>query len=170
MRRAWLAIALVVLLIGGAWFWRSVELKREQEQQAAAIAEKAKRAAELQRELEQAEARRTSEAKLALEKLYGRWHDADVLALSTPFLTLSGPVASLQALRREAADIDAPPCLLVARAKLVAGMTGTINGYLSAMGSLSRPSSGLLVHFAREKAHKDFAFFRSAMAGCQSST
>lgn len=165
LRLTALSLVVLVSLAGATWFWQVAQAKREQEQREAAIAEQGRQAEELRRQQELEEVRRAAAAKSTLEKLYLRWQDAERLALSTPFLALSGPVATLQSLRREAEDIDVPPCLLVARAKLAGGMKRTVDGFLSGMGD-SR-LAGVMVYFARQEAVKDFTFFGSALSGCR---
>lgn len=147
----------------GALLWHLDAVKRGEEERRAADV---RRAAELQQQQAAAERRREAVAKDGLEKLYSRWQDAERLALSSPVIGRAGPVASMQELRREAQSFDVPPCLIVARAKLVSGMTLSINGLLSAM---SDPRTGDFVYVAatRPKVQKDLQFFRSAVEGCR---
>lgn len=51
--------------------------------------------------------------------LYRRWADAEKLALATGRIALSGPVAAMQAIQREAEAMRSPACLDAARKILV---------------------------------------------------
>ena len=51
--------------------------------------------------------------------VYRRWVDAERLANSTARIALAGPVASLQAVQREAESLSAPACLADAKRALV---------------------------------------------------
>lgn len=59
-----------------------------------------------------------AQAKPLLD-LYRRWADAERLALATGRIALSGPVAAMQAIQREAEAMTSPPCLEPARKSLV---------------------------------------------------
>lgn len=59
-----------------------------------------------------------------------RWGDAVELADSTARIALDGPIAEMQAIRRDLADIDAPACLENAQGALLASMDATIKGFL----------------------------------------
>lgn len=76
-----------------------------------------------------------SDAKPLLE-LYRRWADAEKLALATGRIALSGPVAAMQAIQREAEAFRSPPCLNSAR-KILVELT-------------KKSSEGLLQFMARE--------------------
>lgn len=68
--------------------------------------------------------------------LYRRWADAERLALSTSRVALSGPVAAMQAIQREAEAFVSPPCLDGAR-KILVDLT-------------KKSSDGLLQFMAKE--------------------
>lgn len=51
--------------------------------------------------------------------IYRRWVDAERLALSTGRIALSGPVATMQAVQREAENVKVPECLDDAKKSLV---------------------------------------------------
>lgn len=51
--------------------------------------------------------------------IYRRWVDAERLALSTGRIALSGPVATMQAVQREAENVKVPACLDDAKKSLV---------------------------------------------------
>lgn len=75
------------------------------------------------------------QAKPLLE-LYRRWADAEKLALATGRIALSGPVAAMQAIQREAEAFRSSPCLDSAR-KILVELT-------------QKSSEGLLQFMARE--------------------
>ncbi len=72
----------------------------------------------------------------SLLTLYRRWSDAERLATSTARISLAGPVASLQAIQREAEAAVVPSCLNEAKAALV---------------ELTSKSTGALLDFMRKK-------------------
>lgn len=67
---------------------------------------------------------------LTADDLLDRWDDAVAVADSTGRIALSGPVAELQALRREAATLEPPPCVADAHLALGEMMDHTIEGFL----------------------------------------
>lgn len=74
--------------------------------------------------------------------IIARWEDAIDLAGSTARLSLPGPVAELQAVRREMAELggDLPPCALRVRLTTVAYMDHIIEGTLLFMADEPRPT------------------------------
>ncbi len=66
-----------------------------------------------------------------IQSVAREWDDANKLAGSAPRMSLAPQVASLQALRRRAADLNIPPCANAAHRKLIDSMDKTIEGYLS---------------------------------------
>ncbi|HEY0954012.1 MAG TPA: hypothetical protein VGE36_04595 [Roseateles sp.] len=73
------------------------------------------------------------EAKGLLD-LYRRWADADRLARTTGRIALAGPVASLQALQREAEAVAVPECLFPAHRALTTLITRSTESVLLFMG------------------------------------
>lgn len=73
-----------------------------------------------------------SEAASLLE-LYRRWVDAEVLAASTSRIALSGPVAALQDLKRQAGALGVVPCLAEVKTKLTQLVARSADAYLSFM-------------------------------------
>lgn len=69
-----------------------------------------------------------------LMDLYRRWADAERLAMSTGRIALSGPAATMQALRREAEAMKAPHCLAAAHKALVALIAKSTEAILQFMG------------------------------------
>jgi len=87
--------------------------------------------AELARRQEAERERKALDKAVAdLERLYGRWKDASLLADSTARIALSGPVATLQAIRRDVGEMIVPACLDGAKRDLVAGMDAQIKGFV----------------------------------------
>lgn len=58
-------------------------------------------------------------AAAPLLTIYRRWLDAERLAMSTSRIALAGPVASMQAVQREAEGVSVPACLGDAKKALV---------------------------------------------------
>lgn len=69
----------------------------------------------------------------AMLALYREWVDAEELARSTPRIALAGPVASLQAFKRQAAELRVPACLDAAHRALARLTAGTADGALAFM-------------------------------------
>lgn len=68
-----------------------------------------------------------------LEALFLEWSDAATVARNTGRLALSGPVATLQEIRRRAVALDVPPCVAGAHRALIAGMNATLEGFVAFM-------------------------------------
>jgi len=68
-----------------------------------------------------------------LNDLVERWGDAVKLAMSTERTALASQVEQLQAIRREARDIEVPECLDNGKSSLVTSMDAHIEGYLAFM-------------------------------------
>lgn len=81
-----------------------------------------------------------------IQPLARRWDDAVQLASSTSRISLAPQIASLQAIRREAEDLEPPPCATLAKQYLVTAMEQNINGYIAFLGE--RPDSEVQVSFA----------------------
>ena len=69
----------------------------------------------------------------SLAKLFMRFVEARDLATSTSRIALATPVAAMQALKREATELQLEPCLAGARNTLVHSMTSSIDGFLAFM-------------------------------------
>lgn len=74
-----------------------------------------------------------AQAKPLLD-LYRRWSDAEKLALSTGRIALSGPIASMQAIQREAEAMSPPACLEGAHKYLVELTKKSTQGMMEFMG------------------------------------
>lgn len=109
-------LLVIVLAIGGGVFWKlNAKWQRE------AAIEEASTAILLQ---------------IADQvRLLGRWNDALSLAGSTPRVALSGPVAKLQDLKREAEKQRVSGCLVEPTVELVGAMDLIIAGFLDFMAN-----------------------------------
>ncbi len=148
--------------------------RAEQEQQRAELerqrAEAERRAAEQQAQEQQAATEKAQRdavqaAQAALDATVRKWVDAVRVADTTGRIALAGPVSTMQAIRREAASISVPACLIPARTLLVRAMDATVNGYLAFMSN----ESGM----GRENSRGEFraadialAAYREARAAC----
>lgn len=65
--------------------------------------------------------------------ILGRWQDAIEIANSTARVSLDGPVANLQAIRREVDELEAPSCASQAKSALISSMDHVIEGFLTFM-------------------------------------
>lgn len=147
---------------------------KSQAQQEAVIAQRAQEsAAQREREALQAKEReRQQQEQDLLKKSYAqfddvlaRFEDAGRIAASTSRIALAQPVASLQALHRDAVQLTAPPCLATGKVDLVAAMAETIEGYLVFMQNPAKLGDVLSQsHF--ESAGKSLARYREARAAC----
>jgi hypothetical protein len=69
----------------------------------------------------------------SIEPLLEKWDDANQLAGSTSRIALSGPVATLQEIKQEAAELDSPTCAEFVSSTLSDYMDLTIESYLAFM-------------------------------------
>lgn len=70
-------------------------------------------------------------ATAEMGELLMRFVDGEKIAGSTPRMSLAGPVAELQAIRRDATSLVVPQCLELAKMYLTLAMDNSIEGYLS---------------------------------------
>ena len=73
-------------------------------------------------------------AAAPLLDLYRRWADAERLAMATSRVSLATPAASMQALQREAEQLQTPECLAASRKALVELITKSSNAVLQFPG------------------------------------
>ena len=138
-------LVIAVVLVGAVWWMHDQAAKRQQqgaEQQM--LAEQQRQSEEKTHQLEaqrkafeaQAAAERNKQgfdkAIAALAAIYAKWNDA-VSSNSTPRIALSGPVASLQSLKRDAELPLVPECLVEPKKKMIAGMEKVIDGFIGFM-------------------------------------
>jgi len=108
----------IVMVAVGAVGWKNYQHNKAAEEARAVI------------EKERAEIKKSM---ADLKGLFGKWNDAEMLAASSPRISLAAPVASLQEIKRETAAVSVAPCLAQAKEALVDGMTLRIDAYLSFM-------------------------------------
>lgn len=145
--KIWLILLVLVALVIGAWQYSESKAEKKRlamatEQQrakdAAAKEELAKRDLErkqLEERLAQEKQQKDAlqESNKAIDDAYVRWTDAVKVAESTGRAALSGPISTLQAIRRDTQTITVAPCMDAAKASLVASMDHTIEGFLAFM-------------------------------------
>ncbi|WP_306553409.1 hypothetical protein [Acidovorax sp.] len=168
----WIFLAVLIAALLGAW--RYSEHRAAQKQLAKEVAEK--QALQMQAEQE----RKALEERLAKEKaqrdalsaslkafddVVGRWEDAMKVASTTGRGALSGPVATLQAVRRDAEQIVAPPCLDIAKRELINSMNSTERGFLVFMRNELKLGD-VLAAPEFEDAQKSMAAFKAGRAAC----
>lgn len=90
-----------------------------------------------------------AQAKPLLE-LYRRWTDAEQLALSTSRIALSGPIATLQAIQREAEGMSSPACLDESRKILVELTQKSSQGLLNFLGKQALDGMEYTMIYRRE--------------------
>lgn len=171
-----LLVLLALLCAGGAIaFYKNETRKAEQRRPAPTSAseesvrarENDRRAAE-EREQLQRQAERAQQSDLlasslkAADGLLARWEDAVRVAETTGRGALSGPVATLQAIKRDAQSLEVPPCLAQGKSELVAGMSLSVDAYLEFMANTAKLGSVVAAqkleearpHFERYKADR----------------
>ena len=104
-------LAIVVILVAGAIGYTEIKKRNAREALAQAIT--------------------TSTAEL--DKTLGKWNDAMTLAGSAPRIGLSGPIASLQAIKQSTGQVPAPDCMTKSKAHMLQGMQDGIDGMIAFM-------------------------------------
>ncbi len=79
---------------------------------------------------EQAQKDALASSLKAMDTLVARWDDAVKVASTTGRIALSGPVATLQAIRRETEGVTVPPLPDAGKAGLLRSMSSTEKGFL----------------------------------------
>lgn len=166
----WVVLALLAVVSIGAWKYsehskeqKRLALVRQQAEREAALKKvEEQRREEERQELEKRIAAEAKErdaltvSKKAVDDLFARWEDAVKVASTTSRISLSGPVANLQSLRREADQLTVAPCMDRAKSSLLEGMSSTIDGFLEFMRNQYQAGDRLA------KPHFDFAALRLA--------
>lgn len=161
---------LLILLVGIGLAVYTVEsrksARRAEEQKVAQAAARAKQEevnrAKIEREAlerQAAEAKEKESDALAAalkraDETMLRWEDAVRIADSTSRGALSGPLAQLQSVRRDAQALTVPPCLLQGKTDLVKGMDLIIDGYLAFL--VNRDKLGSVMAIAKFDEAKPF--------------
>lgn len=128
-------VLIVILFFAGVAAWNYIQ-KTQDGRSAAVKAEQAKQTAALaDRKLAEAKRSEAQKAINALNTIMRKWDDASKLADITSRGALAAPVASLQAIRREAQDLTVPPCADDAKKLAVQAMDMSINGFMVFMQS-----------------------------------
>lgn len=166
----WVVLALLAVVSIGAWKYskhskeqKRLALVRQQAEREAALKKvEEQRREEERQELEKRIAAEAKErdaltvSKKAVDDLFARWEDAVKVASTTSRISLSGPVANLQSLRREADQLTVAPCMDRAKSSLLEGMSSTTDGFLEFMRNQYQAGDRLA------KPHFDFAALRLA--------
>lgn len=166
-----------IVLIGTAiGAWRYSLYREESKRSPQTLANEA--AASQRRETERkALEKRVVESKVQQDSLAGaaksiddllvRWDDAVKIAKSSSRITLSGPVAALQSIRREVEQLTLPPCMDSPRKTLVESMNRTIQGFMVFMGNDGAKASGVLASGAEFIAAEDhMTAFKESREAC----
>ncbi len=175
----WLILVVLTAAILGAWQYsqHKAEQKRLAKEAAQRTQELAQRQAEEQRreaERKQLEKRLAEERQQrdalttsnnAIDSLMARWVDATKVAGTTGRIALSGPVTTLQTLRRETEQLTVAPCMDQAKSLLVQSMGSTIEGYLVFMRNEMKIGDKL-AQIDFDEAEKNMTAFRIARANC----
>lgn len=163
-----LALALV-----GAWRYavhkaekRQLAQESKQKQDEERIREGERR--ELERRIEEDKKQHDvlQASSSALDSLLARWSDAAQVASTTSRIALSGPVATMQSLRREAEQLKVSPCMDLAKAHLVASMGDAIEAFLVFMrNEMGLGEAMAQSHFADSRTN--LQAFKAARADCR---
>lgn len=103
-------------------------------------------------------------AVAALSDIHARYADAKRIASATSRIALSGPVASLQSLSREAKALDLPPCLADARASLALSIDQSVDGSLMFMANEKWNEATMLAKFASSE--ETLKMYERKIAAC----
>lgn len=171
----WVILLVLAALVLGAWQYseHKAEQKRAAREAAENEAQQRERAAreaerlELEKRLaaEKAKSDALVTANKALDALLIRWDDALKVAHSTGRIALATPVASLQGLRREAAELTVSPCMDPAKALLEKSMQNTVDGFIVFMRNELKIGD-VLAQGNFEDAAAQFTAFKQARAQC----
>jgi hypothetical protein len=69
-----------------------------------------------------------------LQPYLEKWDDASAVANVTARIGLAGPIADMQAIRRDVASLDMPACAKEAHGYLLYSMDSRIQGFIAFMG------------------------------------
>lgn len=175
----WVILLTLLAAVIGAWQYS--EYKTDQKRIARVAAQQQQEVAQKQAEQQRRETERQQlEKRIAeeqqqrdaltavnktLDDLIGRWNDAVKVAGTTGRIALSGPVATLQNLRREADLLTVSPCMDHAKGLLVQNMSSTIEGFLAFMRNELKIGDRLSqIHFDEAETH--MAAFKIARTNC----
>lgn len=118
-----------------------------------------------QRQAQQEERNALTKAIRQFDDVVARWEDANKIAGSASRIAMAQPVGALQALHREAEQLQAPPCLEFGRENLIDAMRETVDGYIAFMQNTLKLGDQLAQqHFA--KAAPRFAKYKEERTAC----
>lgn len=168
----WIILLVLVVVVLGSWQYSEHKAAQRQRiaAEAQAQAEQRKRDEE-KAELEKRQAQEKEQqdaltsANKALDQVLSRWDDAIKIAGTTGRIALAAPVATLQAVRREAEALSVSPCMDPAKALLVSSMQNTIDGFITFMRNEYKIGE-TLAQPSFDEASKQFAAFATARAEC----
>ncbi len=99
------------------------------------------------------------------DDVMSRWDDAVTIATSTARMSLSTPIANLQAIKRDATALTVPPCLAAGKTALIKGMELMLEGYLEFMANTGKLGSVIAASkFDEAKPHIDN--YKAARSAC----
>lgn len=168
-------LIIAVLLVLGIGF----TVYKNESRKAAAI-QQAQREADLKAQQTRADQEREALKKAAEEAkakdilatalksaddLMARWDDASTVASSTARMSLSGTVANLQAIKRDATALTVPPCLTEGKAELIKGMELMLEGYLEFMANTGK-LGGVLAASKFDEAKPHIDSYKTARSAC----
>lgn len=172
---AWVLLAALLLGVLAAWQYdgrRAMRRERETEAKAAQEARAAADAAAAERKVLEQRLRQAHQEEDALraslkavDAVVARWEDAVKVASTTGRISLPGPVAALQAVKRDAEQLTVPPCLDGAKAELLKSMDSTVEGFLVFMRNEYKAGDSLSSPYFSEAAQA-MAAYRLARTEC----
>ena len=172
----WVLLGLLTVLVIGAWKYgeyrsekRQIALEAAAKQAQQARAEQERKVLEERLAKEKAERDALTTSLKAFDGILARWNDAVKVASTTGRISLSGPVAALQAIRREAEQIVPPPCLDAGKAELIKSMESTEKGFLAFMRNELKLGE-VLAKIELEEAEKSMAVYKQGRESCPAST
>lgn len=164
----WVILVAMVVLVFGAWRYnvhRSEQRLAEAKRVEQTRIDQERKATEERLAKERAQRDALTSTLKAVDNLVAKWEDATKLASTTARMSLSGPVSSLQSIKREAEQLTVPPCLDQGKVELVKSMSSTEKGYLVFMRNELRLGD-VLAQADFDDAAKAMEAFRKSRAEC----
>jgi cell division protein FtsL len=168
-------IVALVLLVGIAYWMRSAKEKEraaahvsQSEHQLATARQSALDTEKKAFDDAQSQLRARSEFDKAVAGVaaeYSKWKDAAILADSTARVSLAGPVAALQAIKRDTEAAVVPPCLEEPKKNLVGGMEKVVNGFVLFMQDANIGKA--LAHAYNLEANELFTAYEAGIRACK---
>lgn len=164
----WVILVALAAMVLGAWQYnehRSKQRLAEAQKVEQNRIEQERKAIEERLAKEKAQRDALTVAMKAVDDLVARWEDAIKLASTTSRISLSGPVASLQSIKRDAEQLTVPPCLDQGKVELVRSMSSTEKGFLVFMRNELRLGD-VLAQGDFEEAAKAMDAFKKNRSDC----